>query len=216
MQHLVTIGTGATGGTGPSPSDEERAVGVKDGLLALLASGPRHGYALKLGFEQATGGTWDLNVGQVYTALQRLEADGYVAFDGEEEGRKRFRLTDTGAARVTTWLTDEPVAHSLAARDELSMKVLLARSTRTAPPVEVVAAQRVATMSVLQAHTATKARAGPDAPLEQLVHLDRLILHCRAELDWLDLVEQRLEDHDRAANEDHGRAAVTTHGGATT
>ena len=45
---------------------------VREGLLALLANGPRHGYQLKTGFESATGGMWPLNVGQVYTTLERL------------------------------------------------------------------------------------------------------------------------------------------------
>ena len=51
---------------------------VRMGLLALLAEGPSHGYQLKAGFEERTGGVWTLNVGQVYTTLDRLRADGLV------------------------------------------------------------------------------------------------------------------------------------------
>jgi len=47
---------------------------VKDALLALLADGPSHGYNLKSRFDEATGSAWPLNVGQVYTTLQRLES----------------------------------------------------------------------------------------------------------------------------------------------
>ena len=50
-------------------------MGVREGLLALLARGPRHGYQLKLDFEQATAEVWPVNIGQVYTTLQRLERD---------------------------------------------------------------------------------------------------------------------------------------------
>jgi len=169
-------------------------VGIREGLLALLAEAPRHGYLLKLEFEAATGGAWQLNVGQVYDALQRLEAAGLVALDGEdEEGRKRYLLTDDGHARLRTWLVGEPVPHQLSDRDELTMKVLLAaRTGGDGAVLEVVAAQRAATMATLQATTQRKARAGTDAPLEELVHLDRLILQGRAELDWLDLVEERV------------------------
>ena len=51
---------------------------VRDGLLALLHRGPRHGYQLKSEFEAATGKVWPLNVGQVYTTLDRLQRDGFV------------------------------------------------------------------------------------------------------------------------------------------
>jgi DNA-binding PadR family transcriptional regulator len=45
---------------------------VREGLLALLAEGPRNGHQLKIEFEAVTGGVWPLNVGQVYTTLDRL------------------------------------------------------------------------------------------------------------------------------------------------
>ena len=51
---------------------------VKQGLMALLAEGPMYGAQLRAEFEQRTGGTWPLNVGQVYTTLARLERDGLV------------------------------------------------------------------------------------------------------------------------------------------
>lgn len=172
-------------------------MGVREGLLALLDRGPRHGYALKLEFQAATGGAWELNVGQVYGALQKLEADDLVAFDGEQDGRKRYRLTDDGRAALRSWLVDQPVPHSLAVRDELSMKVLLAERVSQVDVRAVIAAQRDATMAVLQAHTRQKAALGVDVDPVGLLHLDRLILHCRAELDWLDLTEQRLDDHQR-------------------
>src|SRR6185436_4030481 len=47
-------------------------------LLALLAKAPQHGYELKQSFEDMLGGTWLLNIGQVYTTLGRLEEDGLI------------------------------------------------------------------------------------------------------------------------------------------
>jgi ABC-type lipoprotein export system ATPase subunit len=44
---------------------------VRHGLLALLERGPMHGYQLRAAFEESTGGTWPLNIGQVYTTLSR-------------------------------------------------------------------------------------------------------------------------------------------------
>ena len=68
---------------------------VREGLLALLDEGPRHGYQLKTEFEAATGGVWPLNVGQVYTTLDRLERDGLVAV-ADENGQKSYELTAAG------------------------------------------------------------------------------------------------------------------------
>ena len=47
-------------------------------LMALLAERPRHGYELKRAFEELTGGTWLLNIGQIYVTLSRLEDDGLI------------------------------------------------------------------------------------------------------------------------------------------
>jgi DNA-binding PadR family transcriptional regulator len=170
-------------------------LGVREGLLALLESEPRHGYGLKLEFEAATGGAWDLNVGQVYGALQKLEQDGLVSLDGEDDnGRKSYALTAAGRERLAEWFLHEPVRRKVESRDELTLKVLLAARAGIAGPREVLAAQRNATLAELQARTREKAELGPRAALEQIVHVDRVILHCRAEIDWLDLVEQRLDE----------------------
>ena len=75
---------------------------VREGLLALLTEGPSHGYQLKTAFEAATGGAWTLNVGQVYTTLDRLQRDGLVTSD-EADGQKRYddhRRGSRGARRL--------------------------------------------------------------------------------------------------------------------
>ena len=51
---------------------------VRSAILQLLDEGDRHGYQLKVDFEARTGGIWPLNVGQVYTTLDRLLRDGLV------------------------------------------------------------------------------------------------------------------------------------------
>ena len=54
---------------------------VRHALLALLSEGPKYGLQLRQEFEAKTGEVWPLNVGQVYTTLQRLERDGLVESD---------------------------------------------------------------------------------------------------------------------------------------
>lgn len=166
-------------------------MGVKDGLLALLAAGPGYGYQLKSDFEAATGEAWTLNIGQVYTSLQRLERDGLVEPTGEDDEDKRtFAATAAGREHLAEWLAT-PVERTVEERDEVAMKILLAASSPDHDPMAVIAVQRAATMASLQGLTRRKAE-GPD--LAQAIHLDRVILSCRAELDWLDLAEQRLAE----------------------
>ena len=167
-------------------------MGVKDGLLALLAAGPGYGYQLKVDFEEAIGGAWSLNVGQVYTSLQRLERDGLVAeVEGDDDGEERrsYAATAAGREHLATWLAT-PVERTIESRDEVAMKSLLAATSPGHDPLQVIASQRTATMTALQDHTRRKARR---PGLAEAIHLDRVILSCRAELDWLDLAEQRLE-----------------------
>ena len=52
---------------------------VRHALLALLSEGPKYGLQLRNEFEGKTGDVWPLNVGQVYSTLQRLERDELVA-----------------------------------------------------------------------------------------------------------------------------------------
>src|SRR5438093_12155710 len=79
---------------------------VRHALLALLSEGPKYGLQLRQEFEAKTGEVWPLNVGQVYTTLQRLERDGLVeSDDAEAEGpQKTFHLTDDGAEELHDWL----------------------------------------------------------------------------------------------------------------
>ena len=113
---------------------------VKASLLALLAERPMYGAQLRAEFESRTGGTWPLNVGQVYTTLGRLERDGLVepAGPADGEGRISYRLTAMGRAETAAWW-DSPVPRGDAPRDELVIKLALAiatsHSTRRRPPI---------------------------------------------------------------------------------
>ncbi len=184
---------------------------VKHGVLALLSRGPRHGAGLKAEFEAATGGTWPLNVGQVYTTLARLERDGLVVGDGgpDGEGKIAYRLTPDGlAATDSWWLT--PVERETPARDELVIKVALAVVTPGVDPYAVLQTQRAATMRHLRELTRRKIaldsgqggaegaagrRPGPPTPGTSVDHLlvEHQLFTVEAELRWLDHVETVLQ-----------------------
>lgn len=169
-------------------------MGVREGLLALLDHAPTHGYQLRADLEAAVGSLWSVNVGQVYTTLQRLERDGLVVAHGDpdEGGRQAYELTASGRREVTGWLHD-PIARDVSVRDELVLKILLAWRTGLADPLAVVDAQRGATMASLQQVTRRRADLAP-TDLELRLSLDRLALRARAELDFLELVEERLAE----------------------
>lgn len=186
-------------------------MGVREGLLALLARGPRHGYQLKLEFEQATGEVWPINIGQVYTTLQRLERDGLVvAGEPDADGRVVYELTREGLDTATDWFTTA-VDREVPQRDEVTIKLLVAMVAGVVDPHAVVESQRVATLTALQDYTRLKADAEPDAEVAWLLQLERLAMQAEAELRWLQRVEERLALHPVRPL---GPAAVTDDRGA--
>lgn len=183
---------------------------VKQALLALLEQGPMYGYQLRGEFEQRTGSTWPLNVGQVYTTLTRLERDGLVEGAGaDEEGHVVYRVTPAGRDEVAAWFTT-PVARTQPPRDELAIKLALAVTVPGVDVGTVIQQQRSATMAALQDYTRLK-RSGPDsgAPsdLSWGLVLDSLVFAAEAEIRWLDHCEARLR---RAALERPAPATAPT------
>lgn len=164
---------------------------VRFGLLALLAEAPTHGYQLKTAFERRTGGSWALNIGQVYTTLQRLERDGLVAAGPVVGDRQEYRITTQGRAQLDEWFA-APVVPEGPSRDELTIKVLLAVAARDVDVTAVIQRQRTATLEQLQAYTRRKAQADPDRDIAWLVLLDALIFKAEAEVRWLDACEARI------------------------
>src|SRR5260370_8121332 len=83
---------------------------VGHALLGLLSEGPKYGLQLREEFEARTGEVWPLNVGQVYTTLQRLERDGLVESDGtgDDGPQKGFRITPPGEEELPGWPPTPP------------------------------------------------------------------------------------------------------------
>ncbi len=46
---------------------------VRASILAVLTMGECHGYQLRQEIESRTGGSWQINIGQIYSTLERLE-----------------------------------------------------------------------------------------------------------------------------------------------
>jgi DNA-binding PadR family transcriptional regulator len=160
---------------------------VRYGLLGLLRRGSTHGYQLRTDFEAATGATWPLNIGQVYSTLQRLERDGLIVGVGDDDDggveRRRYRLTKLGDESLDRWFA-APVPRESPPRSELVIKVVLAVMLPEVDARSVIDVQRAATMAGLQTLTRVKVAAGDD--LGASLVADAAVFNAEAEIRWLD------------------------------
>jgi PadR family transcriptional regulator PadR len=61
-------------------------------LLATLADGPAHGYAVIESLRNRSGGAFDLPEGTIYPALHRLESQGLLRSSWSEDSGRRKRI----------------------------------------------------------------------------------------------------------------------------
>ena len=167
---------------------------VREGLLALLDEGQRYGYQLKTEFEHATGGVWPMNVGQVYTTLDRLDRDGLITVE-EADGQKLYAITAAGRETLGAWWEAIP-ADDPPPRDELMLKILLAIESGHDHARRVITRQRSALLGLLQAKrrdTRDRVNARNGEALAARLVDDALVVRAEADLRWLDLCEARLD-----------------------
>jgi DNA-binding PadR family transcriptional regulator len=165
---------------------------VPHALLALLSEGPKYGKRLQNEFESRTGEVWPLNVGQVYTTLQRLERDGLVETDADgERSQKRYRITSAGAQELAAWLRTPPELVP-PPRDELVIKVLVALEVAGTDIHEILQAHRRHTIEVMQRYTQVKAVAAESDVALALV-ADAQLFRLEAIVRWLDAADVRLK-----------------------
>jgi|SRR5581483_311486 len=182
---------------------------VRHALLALLSEGPKYGFQLRQEFEVRTGEVWPLNVGQVYTTLQRLERDGLVESDDTHEDgpQKGFRITVDGEHELTRWLRTPPDL-SAPPRDELVIKVLLSLRLPGADVRDVIQVHRRYLIELMQRWTRLK---------EDEAHLDlAFALVVDAELFRLDAVVRWLDAADGRIRREGPPAPIESVPGAAT
>jgi DNA-binding PadR family transcriptional regulator len=185
---------------------------VRHGILALLERGARYGYQLRSEFEHTTGGTWPLNIGQVYTTLSRLERDGLVRALPENDGGQRpYEITPDGRAELALWFAS-PIEQRDRPRDELAIKLALALTTPGVDVRAVVQAQRTATVRTLQELTRLKAAAdGESGDLAWRLVLESMLFQAEAEVRWLDHCEASLARFASASPRGGARTAQPRH-----
>jgi DNA-binding PadR family transcriptional regulator len=166
---------------------------LRHALLGLLAREKRHGYELKNALEQALGGSWEINFGQIYSTLQRLERDGLVSaaeVESDGRGKKTYELTELGRRELEGWF-DQPVEKPRRLRDEFFIKLVVRHLAGYGDALEMIARQRKAYLQRVRDLTRLAAEESDDPFVSLLI--EGAILHLQADLRWLDMCDERLE-----------------------
>jgi DNA-binding PadR family transcriptional regulator len=168
-------------------------VSVRHALLALLSEGPKYGLQLREEFEARTGEVWPLNIGQVYTTLQRLERDGLAESDGSDtEGpQRRFRITQAGREELAGWLRTPPDMTS-PPRDELVMKILVALRLPGTDVPQVIQAHRRYLVQLMQQWTRIK-EAAAESDIALALAVDAELFRLDSVIRWLDSADGRIK-----------------------
>jgi DNA-binding PadR family transcriptional regulator len=165
---------------------------MRELFLALLAGERGHGYELRQALQQEFGELLPaLNAGQIYSTLARLERDGLVVGEhvaGDSRRKRVYELTEAGRAELARWI-ETPVPGTRL-KDEFFMKFVVVASARLAEPKALIDGQRREYLQSLRDLDALLAANGKGVAAELLV--EGAVLHAKADLEWLDLIEQRL------------------------
>ena len=159
-------------------------------VLAMLAKEPSSGSRLRARLNDALGPLGeDVNDGQIYVTLSRLEKAGFIARQGSEAseaGRKIYGLTAAGQERVAEWLSE--VSWPKPDLTEFHLKLVTAAQAGLADPIGIVDAQRRELLRRLW-NVERAAMAEPDDSQAGLL-LEGIVLRLQADLRWLEACER--------------------------
>ncbi|MFZ5818064.1 MAG: PadR family transcriptional regulator [Bacillota bacterium] len=183
---------------------------MKHAILGFLARTPRHGYELKGEFDLLTGGLWELNIGQVYSTLERMLREGLVALEAEEaegDDRKVYRVTPAGLHELQAWL-DRPPLKPRPLRDEVLIRLGLLLEQDPGRALALIDSQRriyhLQLADLTRQKLALRQEAGPAAErLRRELLLDAALQHTEADLRWLEGCESKLRGFIGCRESDH-------------
>jgi DNA-binding PadR family transcriptional regulator len=160
---------------------------LKFGVLGLLAEEPLHGYEVKNRFEAMLGGTWEVNIGQVYTTLQRLERDGLVRPIGArgDRGKLQYELSAPGREALDRWLA-EPDSGPQQLHEDIYVKLLLATRLANGDLGRLLGRQKRAYLQRLRGLNRLEERARRDGRVDLARLVRGALLHTEADLKWMD------------------------------
>ena len=160
---------------------------LRYGVLGLLKEEPLHGYEVKNRFEAMLGGTWEVNVGQIYMTLQRLERDGLVRPVGArgDRGKQTYELSPDGRKALDQWL-GQPDSGPQQMREDIYVKLLLAARIANGDLQGMLARQKRSYLQRLRDLNRLEERARRDGRVDLARLVRGALLHTEADLKWVD------------------------------
>ena len=160
---------------------------LKYGVLGLLTGEPLHGYEVKNRFEAMLGGTWEVNIGQIYTTLQRLERDGLVRPVGDrgDRGKQAYELSLEGRKALDEWLA-QPDSGPQSLHEDIYVKLLLATRIANGDLRQLLGRQKRAYLQRLRDLNRLEERARRDGRIDLARLVRGALLHTEADLKWID------------------------------
>jgi DNA-binding PadR family transcriptional regulator len=165
---------------------------LSQALLAVLSTGPNHGYELKSIVERDLGSQWGpINVGHFYQVLDRLARDGYITGKQVRQrvrpNRTVFRITAAGRAELDCWFA-APTDAAKERRGDLLLKLVAAAHLGEDTIRAVIRNERHAHLETLHALSAERADSAAHSSAWLLVEAARVDTDARLRI--LDLAEQ--------------------------
>ncbi|WP_026551190.1 PadR family transcriptional regulator [Arthrobacter sp. H20] len=169
-------------------------------ILGMLAVAPMTGYDLKKRFDTTVAHFWSADKAQIYRTLARLVADDLaVVMTVRQDGlpdRQEHHITDTGRTALAEWLLSAPDPYR--ERDPFLARVFFSGTLEPDDILALLWARRLAAQSMLDELVS---QLGPSVtPVsknrEEYMRSATLrngISHVRAELEWLEAVEEGLQ-----------------------
>jgi len=161
-------------------------------VLAMLAKEPSRGHQLRARLRDALGPLGEeLNAGQVYVTLTRLEKAGLLEVEksadgGERSDRKIYALTPHGQQRVAEWIAE--VSWPKPNLAEFHLKLIAAAAARLADPLTIVDTQRRELLRRLR--DAQRAAMAEPERSDAALLLEGIVLRLQADLRWLEACEK--------------------------
>jgi DNA-binding PadR family transcriptional regulator len=165
-------------------------------VLGLLVHGPAHGYDLHQRLMADLGQIWHCSLSQTYNILKRLEGQGYIAGEVQEQPklppRRRFHLTDAGRQRFEAWLYGPTPASVRAIRVEFTTRLYFIHSLEPTKAPLLLEAQSAEIQRGLTRLGKTLAEMPPGQTFNRL-GLELRLNQLKAILAWLAECRQALQ-----------------------
>ena len=170
---------------------------VRYTLLGLIKQRPRHGYELHAAFNAVVGEqNWEVKPAQIYTTLSRLKESGLITEEGiEKEGgpeKHIFAITDKGAEELKKWLLAPVISEHR--KGEFFMKLMVCLATGEEDPVKLLFIQRSSLYKELHELNNQRLNLDENSELSKILLIERAIIHTEADLRWLEMIEERLDE----------------------